>query len=180
MDLRKSNAPKHPDFTQNHTTKYCSFSCHPKCILTLLQHSQQTCNALFSSWILAKEKAINAIDQLMQLPKTSPDVRRKLLVHACIIGLPALTRNCVWVGRVWEKSKYLPSRIPWFQVWVDLGSASWLVTGLESDCESAHCENRSYLVVGRFSNDMPFTGMGSNMYWIIYLSKNDSVSSMVR
>ena len=74
MDLRKSNASKHPDFTQNHTTIYCSFSCHPKCILTLLQHSQQTCNALFSSWISAKEKAINALDQLMKLLKTSPDV----------------------------------------------------------------------------------------------------------
>ena len=180
MDLRKSNALKHPDFTQNHTTKDCSFSCHPKCILTLLQHSQQTCNALFSSWISAKEKAKNALDQLMQLLKTSPDVRRKLLMRACIIGLPALTRSCVWIGRVWEQSNYLPSPTPWFQVGVDLGSASWLVTRLGSGCESAHCENRPCLVVGRFSIDMPFTGMASSRYWIIYLSINDSASWMVR
>ena len=39
--------------------------------------------------------------------------------------------------------------------WGRLNSASWLVTRPESGCESAHCENRASLVVGRFFIDMP-------------------------
>ena len=127
-------------------------------------------------------KAKDAWYQLIQLLKTSPDVRWKLLVHACIIGRTVLTRNCSWIGRVWEQNNYLPSHTPWFQAEVDLGCASWLVTRLESACETARCENRAYLVFGRFSIDMPFTDMASSRYWNIYiyiLPKNGSASWMV-
>ena len=108
---------------------------------------------------------------IVTVVETSPDVRRKLLVHACINGLPVLTRSCAWIKRVGEQNNYLPSPIPWFQAGVDLGSASWLVTRLKSSCESARCENRASLVVGSFSIDMPFTDMASSGYWTIYLAK---------
>ena len=58
--------------------------------------------------------------------------------------------------RFWEQNNYLKSLIPWFWAGVDLGAASWPVTRLESRCESAHCENRTSLVVESFSIDMPF------------------------
>ena len=48
-DLRKSNASKHIDFAQIHIIKAPPFACHPKCLLVLLQHSQQICNTLFCS-----------------------------------------------------------------------------------------------------------------------------------
>ena len=56
-------------------------------------------------------------------------------------------------------NNYPKSRIPRFQAEVDLGSASCLVTKLESHCESARCVNRAPLVVGSFSIDMPFINM---------------------
>ena len=95
----------------------------------------------------------------------------KLLVHACIIGLLALTRSCAWIGRVWEQNNYLPSPIPWFQAGVDLCTASWLATRLEYGCESTRFENRAFLVVGRFSIDTPFTNKANSRYWTIYLSE---------
>ena len=61
--------------------------------------------------------------------------------------------------RVWEQNNYLQSPIPWFQAGVDLGTVSWLVTRLESHCESARCEKRAPLVFGSFSIDMSFTNM---------------------
>ena len=169
MDLRKSNASKHLGFVQNHTTEACSFVCHLKCLLILLQHSQQVCNVLFSPWISAIEKIKDALVQLIQQLKTSPDARRKLLVHACIIRLPALTRSCAWIERVWEQNNYLPSPITWFHA--DLGAASWLITRLGSSCESPRCENRAPLVVVIFSFDMPFTNTASCRYWIIYFAE---------
>ena len=74
-----------------------SFPCHLKCLLVLLQYSQQICNTLFCSRTSAIDRPKDASDQLIQWLKTSPDVRRKLLVHACIIGFPALTRSCTWI-----------------------------------------------------------------------------------
>ena len=110
-------------------------------------------------------------------------------MHACIIGLPALTRSCAWIELLstscfvtvnnpgacgqfqiniseeetivifWEQNNYLKPPIPWFWAGVDFGAASWLVTRLESRYESTHCEKRAHLVVGSFSIDMPFTNM---------------------
>ena len=62
---------------------------------------------------------------------------------------------------VGEQNIYLKSPIPWFQTGVDLGAASWLVTRLESRCESPRCENIALLVVAMllFFIDMPFTNM---------------------
>ena len=158
-DLRKSNVSKHIRFAQNHITKAPPFACHPKCLLGLLQHSQEICNTLFISWISAIEKSNDALDKLIQQLKPSPDVRRELLVHACTIGLPALARPCAWITHImlcysqksrcmcsisynhlevetmvrpWEQNNYLKSSIPWFHPGVDLGAASCLVTRLES------------------------------------------------
>ena len=61
--------------------------------------------------------------------------------------------------RFWGQTNYLKSPTPWFRAGVDLGAASWLVTRLESRCESSCCENRAPLLVGNFSIDMPFTNM---------------------
>ena len=61
--------------------------------------------------------------------------------------------------RVWEQNNYLKSSIPWFQAGVNLGAASWLVTKLESCGESARSENRTPLIVGSISIDMPFTNI---------------------
>ena len=66
MDLPKNDASKHIGFAQNHITKARSFACHPKCLLVLLQQSQQIYNTIFSSWISAIEKSKDALDQLMQ------------------------------------------------------------------------------------------------------------------
>ena len=60
---------------------------------------------------------------------------------------------------VWKQNNNLQSPIPLFQAGVDLGSASWLATRLESRCESARCEKRAPLVFGSFSIDMSFTNM---------------------
>ena len=98
MNLRRSNVSKHIGFSQNHITKACSFACHPKFLQVCLQHSQQICNTLFCSWISAIEKSKDALDQLIQKLETSPDIRGKLLVHACTIRLFALTRSCAWIG----------------------------------------------------------------------------------
>ena len=45
--------------------------------------------------------------------------------------------------RVWEQNNYRQSPILWFQARVNLGAANWLVTRLESRCESARCEKRA-------------------------------------
>ena len=91
-------------------------------------------------------------------------------MHASF-GLPALTRSCAWIGRVWEQNNYLPSPIPWLQAGVYLGAASWLANRLESRCESTRFENRAFLAVGRFSIDTPFTNKASSGYWTLCLAE---------
>ena len=182
-DLRKINASKHTGIAQNHIIKVSSFACCPYCLLLLLQHRQQICDTLFCSWISEIQRSKDALDQLIQELKTSPVVRRKLLVHACIVGLPALKRSCVWIG-ISSTSRYVTAiragvcgqfqtciwkRRSWWEFGnktiilnhpsLGFGAASFLVTRLESHCEITCTENRAPLVVGSFSIDMSFTNL---------------------
>ena len=178
-DLRKSNASKHIGFVPNPISKplllhvilnaylyYCSTVNRYAIHYFVLEYQQ------------SRDKTRSrSVDTVVE---TSQDVRRKLFVHACIIGLPALTRSCVWTRisspscyvteksegtcgqfqtsiwkrkQWWEfgnKNNYLQSPIPWFQAGVNLGAANWLVTRLESRCERARCEKTTPVVFGSF------------------------------
>ena len=78
-------------------------------------------------------------------------------------------QRSIWKRRQWwefgNKNNYLQSPIPWFQAGIDLGTASWLVTRLESRCASARSEKRAPLVFGSFSIDMSFTNMVDCNLW---------------
>ena len=52
------------------------------------------------------KRRFRSVDTVVE---TSPDVRRKLLVHACIIWLPAITRSCAWI-RLSSPSSYVTDK----------------------------------------------------------------------
>ena len=139
--FKKIKASKHTGFAQNHITKVSSFACRPYCLLLLLQHRQQICDTLFCSWISEIQRSKDAFDQLIQELKTSPVVRRKLLVHWTSCTQKELCMDwdfihitlcysqqcwCMWsisdkhleeevMMRVWEQNNHLKSPITWFR-----------------------------------------------------------------
>ena len=92
MDLRKSTASKHIGFSQNHITKACSFACHPKFLHVFLQHRYAI------HYLFLNISNRDALDQLTKYLEPSPDVKGKLLVHACTTRLPVLTKSYAWIG----------------------------------------------------------------------------------
>ena len=147
--------------------------------------------------ISAIDKTKKALDQLIYLLKTLPDVRWKLLVHACSIRLPALTKSCAWIGLLstscyvttsslsacgqfqtsgwkrrqwWEfgKNSYLPSSIPWFQARADFMCCNLTCYQTEIWLWERPLWKKASLLAAIFSVDMPFTNMV------------DCISSMLR
>ena len=109
---------------------------------------------IICSWISAIEKSKDALDQLTKYLEPSPDVKGKLLAHACTTRLPVLTKSCAWIGlsstscyvtassiracgqfqetmmRFWEHNNYPPSPIPLFQSGVDFRCCNLLTCHL--------------------------------------------------
>ena len=56
------------------------------------QSTDMQCSILFSN--ISNREIKRRFRSVDTVAETSPDVRRKLLVHACIIGLPALKISC--------------------------------------------------------------------------------------